>query len=98
MPFGFTEREKEKIIDNAVEDEQLQRKYLTVNANMAIDGKLTPLYIISDNGRKYPIKVLDYVNSKALKHRYNNGFRFKCRGGNKDFYLHFNGTRFYIEK
>ena len=95
-PFGFNEKENEKKLNARVERNKYTKVYLNVVATMNTDGKMIPLSFKWDD-REYKIdKVLECFIGTTAKH-FTKGLRYKCRAGNKDFYLFFDEERWYVE-
>jgi hypothetical protein len=95
MPFGFDPLEAEKTI-NEVHD-IVSRVYLDVTVDCLPDGRMIPLSFTWEDGREYKIgKVINMRKGHSLK-IFASGFRYLCQNGQRRYYLHYDGERWYIE-
>lgn len=72
--------------------------YIEVVAKHDIQGRIKPLFLIWEDGRKYPIdRVLDVRQAASLKAG-GCGLRYKCRIVGKEVYLFCDEGKWFIEK
>ena len=75
----------------------LMRKNVSVIARMDISGKVTPLFLIWENGKIYEIdKVLD-IRKKASTKGGGMGLRYLCKFGNHERYLWLDEYIWFVE-
>ena len=73
------------------------RKDIDIIAKMSINGVITPLVLIWDNGIKYQIeKVLDIRKKASLKGG-GMGIRYTCQIKNQERYIWLDGYIWFVE-
>ena len=93
-PFGFGRKQMEKKMENPDLIEAMQP--VEVKAVMKKDKNIRPLSIIWEDEEFLIDKVYDVKEGKSLK-EHQNGFVYRCRIGQKEFILVFDGARWYID-
>ncbi len=74
-----------------------EKRYVEVVADMAEDGRVTPLQIVWSDGRRYTIdRVLDCRHAASLKTG-GCGMRYTIRVGGQATYLWREGDRWFVE-
>lgn len=74
-----------------------RKVYVEVTAHFDIDGKMTPLSIVWEDGRVFEIdKVTDMRRAASLKAG-GVGERYTCRISGKVTFLFFEGPRWFVE-
>ena len=95
MPFGFDLLEAEKTV-NRIKD--IERIYIDVTVDWLPNGFMIPLSFTWENGMEYKIeKVLNVAKGHSLK-AFAPGLRYRCQTGRRQYYLHSDGERWYIER
>ena len=75
----------------------MHRIYVSTVVQFDIEGKITPLWIVWSNGRKYEIdRILSTQNTPSLRPGAN-GYRFHVRILGQERTLGYDGRRWYIE-
>ena len=78
--------------------EHRKKRYVEVVADHAEDGRVTPLYIIWENGRRFDIeRVLDRRRAASLKCG-GTGIRYYVEIGAKRTFLYFEEPRWFVEE
>lgn len=74
-----------------------RKLYVEVVAKTSEDGRVTPLAIIWDDGRRFDIdRVLDARQAHSLKTG-GCGMRYTVRVGGQSTYLYYEGPRWFVE-
>ena len=72
--------------------------YIDVTARFTPEGKVLPLFINWEDGRRFPIdRVLDVCRAASLKQG-GIGLRYTCRIGGQIRYLVLDGTKGFLSK
>ena len=72
--------------------------YIDVTARFTPEGKVLPLFINWEDGRRFPIdRVLDVCRAAYLKQG-GIGLRYTCRIGGQIRYLFLDGTKWFLSK
>lgn len=96
MPFGFEERADKYDRDNQIISPE-NKEYLDVTYINQKDGNKVP---VSFTWHEKEIKIDKVIESvKGISRKIStSGMRYRCKTGNKDYYLIFDGRGWYIEK
>lgn len=83
-----------------VTKENPYKVYVEVQADFSKDGKLTPLVIIWEDGRKYPVDRIIRMDRRASLKAGGAGIRYVCRicGQQAELYYEENGLWFVSRK
>ncbi len=75
-----------------------KKKYIDLVAHFSADGRLTPLYLVWEDGSKYEIdRVLDVRRAASLRAG-GYGIRYTVKIRGKERYLFFEDTRWFVEE
>jgi len=95
MPRSFDPIEAEKIATER--REETSKLYVEVIVSWLHDGRLRPLSFVWENGSEYRIdKIIAVRKGHSLK-VFAGGLRYYCQTGNRQYYLHYDSERWYIE-
>ena len=73
------------------------KKNISVNADFSESGKVTPKYIIWDDGRRFEIdRITDITKAASLKAG-GIGLRYSCEISGKQRYLYLDDYEWYVE-
>lgn len=73
------------------------KKYVEVIVKFDIDGKMTPLSIVWEDGQKYEIdRITDCIRAATLKSG-GQGMRYTCIFSGHQRYLFFDDIRWFVE-
>lgn len=75
----------------------MRKVYVKVIAEFNLEGNITPLWILWEDGRKFPIeRVLDVRRAASLKAG-GVGLRYTCRIQGKEVYLFYEEPAWFME-
>lgn len=75
----------------------MRKVYVKVIAEFNLEGNITPLWILWEDGRKFPIeRVLDVRRAASLKAG-GAGLRYTCRIQGKEVYLFYEEPAWFME-
>lgn len=73
------------------------KQYVSVTAVFDEDGNLTPVNIVWDDGRKFPIDRVTDVRYAASLKAGGAGIRYTCRIAGKERYLFLEEQRWFVD-
>lgn len=74
------------------------KKYVGINARFDTAGNIIPLYILWEDGRKFPIDRVKDVRPCASLKCGGFGIRYTCSICGHEIYLFLDGNRWFVEK
>ena len=74
-----------------------EKRYVEVVSRTDVDGRVTPLVIVWEDGMRFPVdRVLDVRQAHSLKTG-GTGMRYTVRLGGQSTYLFYEGPRWFVE-
>lgn len=74
-----------------------EKRYVEVVSRTGVDGEVTPLAVVWDDGRSFPVeRVLDRRRAASLKCG-GTGVRYTVEVGGRATYLYFEDPRWFVE-
>lgn len=78
-------------------EDRREKRYVEVISRTSVDGIVTPLEIVWDDGRHFEIDRITEKRQAASRRTGGTGFRFTIRVGGQVTYLYYEGPRWFVE-